>query len=113
MASTAGAINITTNVSSSAPNLLSNAATVSNGLDYNTANNASALSYIPEQAWNDTALGGGLASTGGGASIIFPQPSWQTGPGVPNDGFRHVPDLSMAASANHDGYYIYSGGSIQ
>ena len=76
----------------------------------NTANNASALSYIPEQAWNDTALGGGLASTGGGASIIFPQPSWQTGPGVPSDGFRHVPDLSMAASANHDGYYIYSGG---
>jgi uncharacterized protein (TIGR03437 family) len=79
----------------------------------NTANNASALSYIPEQAWNDTALGGGLAATGGGASIVFPQPSWQTGPGVPSDGFRHVPDLSMAASANHDGYYIYSGSSIQ
>jgi uncharacterized protein (TIGR03437 family) len=79
----------------------------------NTANSASALSYIPEQAWNDTALGGGLASTGGGASIIFPQPTWQTGPGVPSDGFRHVPDLSIAASANHDGYFIYSGGSIQ
>ena len=79
----------------------------------NTANSASALSYIPEQAWNDTALGGGLAATGGGASAIFPQPSWQTGPGVPSDGARHVPDLSMAASASHDGYYIYSGGSPQ
>ena len=79
----------------------------------NTANNASALSYIPEQAWNDTALGGGLAATGGGASIVFPRPVWQTGPGVPNDGFRHVPDLSMASSANHDGYYIYSASSVQ
>jgi uncharacterized protein (TIGR03437 family) len=79
----------------------------------NTANSASALSYIPEQAWNDTALGGGLAATGGGASIVFPKPSWQTGPGVPSDGARHVPDLSMAASAAHDGYYIYSGGSPQ
>jgi uncharacterized protein (TIGR03437 family) len=79
----------------------------------NTANSASALSYIPEQAWNDTALGGGLAATGGGASIVFPQPTWQTGPGVPSDGVRHVPDLSMAASFSHDGYYIYSGGSPQ
>jgi uncharacterized protein (TIGR03437 family) len=79
----------------------------------NTANSASALSYIPEQAWNDTALGGGLAATGGGASLVFPQPSWQTGPGVPSDGARHVPDLSLAASASHDGYYIYSGGSPQ
>ena len=77
----------------------------------NTANLASALSYIPEQAWNDTPLGGGLAATGGGASIVFPQPSWQTGPGVPNDGARHVPDLSMSASSAHDGYYIYSGGA--
>jgi uncharacterized protein (TIGR03437 family) len=76
----------------------------------NSANFASALSYIPEQAWNDTALGGGLAASGGGASIVFPRPAWQTGPGVPNDGSRHVPDLSLSASANHDGYYIVSSG---
>jgi uncharacterized protein (TIGR03437 family) len=75
----------------------------------NTMNSESALSYIPEQAWNDS-NSGGLAATGGGASTIFPRPSWQTAPGVPNDGFRHVPDLSFSASANHDGYYIYSGG---
>jgi uncharacterized protein (TIGR03437 family) len=79
----------------------------------NTANSASALSYIPEQAWNDTALGGGLAATGGGSSIVFPRPAWQTGPGVPSDGARHVPDLSLSASANHDGYYIYNSGSVQ
>ncbi len=76
----------------------------------NNANGASAVSYIPERVWNDTALGGGLAAGGGGASIFFPQPSWQTGPGVPNDGARHVPDLSFSASAEHDGYYVVSGG---
>jgi uncharacterized protein (TIGR03437 family) len=77
----------------------------------NTANDASALSYIPEKAWNDTALDGELAGTGGGASVYFPQPAWQTGPGVPSAGVRHVPDLSVSASADHDGYYVYTGGS--
>ncbi|MCC6364859.1 MAG: S8 family serine peptidase [Bryobacterales bacterium] len=77
----------------------------------NTANGASALSYIPEMAWNDTAAGGGLAATGGGSSVFFPRPSWQAGPGVPNDSFRHVPDLALNSSAEHDGYYVYSGGS--
>lgn len=77
----------------------------------NTANGASALSYIPEIAWNDTPAGGGLAATGGGSSIFFPRPSWQTGPGVPDDAFRHVPDLALNSSAEHDGYYVYSGGS--
>ncbi len=79
----------------------------------NTANGASALSYIPEMVWNDTGLGGGLAAGGGGASLFFPRPVWQTGPGVPNDGFRHVPDLSIASSPDHDGYYVYTGGEFQ
>jgi len=77
----------------------------------NTANDASALSYIPEKAWNDTAPGVELSATGGGASVYFPQPAWQTGPGVPNDGARHVPDIAVSASADHDGYYVYTGGS--
>ena len=77
----------------------------------NTANDASALSYIPEKTWNDTALDGELAATGGGASVYFPQPAWQTGPGVPTAGVRHVPDLSVSASADHDGYYVYTSGS--
>ena len=29
---------------------------------------------------------------GGGASIMFAKPVWQSGPGVPNDGARNVPD---------------------
>jgi hypothetical protein len=69
----------------------------------------SAKSYIPEMAWNDTtfdiANGGGLSAGGGGASILFAKPSWQTGvPGIPQDGHRDVPDVSIDASADHDGY---------
>ncbi len=49
----------------------------------NNANSGSAISYIPEMAWNDTALGGGLAAGGGGASAVFPKPSWQQGRAYP------------------------------
>lgn len=73
---------------------------------------STALSYIPEGAWNDTSvdipLGGGLSASGGGASIYFPKPSWQIGTGVPSDSKRDVPDLSVTASADHDGYLICS-----
>jgi uncharacterized protein (TIGR03437 family) len=79
----------------------------------NTANGASALSYIPEMVWNDTNVGAGLAAGGGGTSMFFAKPVWQTGPGVPNNSFRNVPDLSIASSPNHDGYYVYTGGSLQ
>jgi subtilase family serine protease len=76
----------------------------------NTASNGSALSYLPEGSWNDTSSSG-LAAGGGGSSIYFSKPSWQTGPGVPNDSARDVPDLALNASANHDGYLLCSGGS--
>ena len=69
---------------------------------------SSALEYIPEDAWNDTVAGGTLSASGGGASIFFAKPSWQTGTGVPPDGKRDVPDLSIAASPNHDGYLMCS-----
>jgi subtilase family serine protease len=80
----------------------------------NNASNGSALSYIPETAWNDTAFeianGGSLAATGGGVSTLFTKPVWQVGAGVPNDGKRDVPDISLAASFDHDGYLICSQG---
>jgi subtilase family serine protease len=73
---------------------------------------SSALEYIPEDAWNDTTAdlkaGGTLSASGGGASIFFLKPTWQTGTGVPADGQRDVPDVSIAASPNHDGYLICS-----
>src|SRR6516225_8310464 len=74
----------------------------------NDANGGSAQSYIPETAWNDTALRGSPAASGGGASVFFPKPSWQAGPGVPADGRRDVPDIAFAASPDHDGFLIYS-----
>src|SRR5207249_546408 len=38
----------------------------------------SARSYIPEAAWNESDAGG-IASTGGGASLLFAKPAWQSG----------------------------------
>ena len=77
----------------------------------NNSSNSSALSYVPETAWNDTLVDGVLDSSGGGRSIYFSKPSWQIGNGVPNDGRRDVPDVSLAASASHDGYLSCSLGS--
>jgi uncharacterized protein (TIGR03437 family) len=62
-----------------------------------------AVSYIPEVAWNDSSSSG-LAASGGGMSTIYPRPSWQNVSGV-TGGFRQVPDVAMASSANHDGYF--------
>ncbi len=76
------------------------------------SNGASVVSYIPEIAWNDSVADGEPSATGGGASTFFSRPSWQTGPGVPNDNSRHVPDISMSASADHDGYLVYTSGSL-
>jgi subtilase family serine protease len=73
----------------------------------NDANGASALSYIPEVAWNDD---GGWAS-GGGASAFFKKPAWQTGPGVPDDGKRDVPDVALTASFLHDPYLVVFKGA--
>lgn len=79
--------------------------------DSNNANNGSALSYIPEVAWNTTLVDGQLSATGGGRSTSFAKPAWQVANGVPDDNARDVPDLSVSASSDHDGYLICSGGS--
>jgi uncharacterized protein (TIGR03437 family) len=71
----------------------------------NSANYGSAKSYIPEAVWNETSQAEGILAGGGGVSRLHPQPAWQTGPGVPNDGFRHYPDVSFSA-ALHDAYFI-------
>ncbi len=76
----------------------------------NSSNGSSALSYIPEIAWNDTAINGSLAATGGGVSSFYLKPSWQIGPGVPIDGQRDVPDIALAAANDHDPYNIITSG---
>ena len=68
----------------------------------------SAFSYIPETSWNDSS-GSTPSATGGGVSTIFTtKPPWQTGPGVPNDNARDVPDISFNASPSHDETVICS-----
>jgi hypothetical protein len=74
----------------------------------------SALSYIPEQAWNDdssaaVSSGGGLSSGGGGISTLSARPSWQSGvTGITAGNFRLVPDVSLNSSPNNAGYLYCS-----
>jgi subtilase family serine protease len=55
----------------------------------NSLGGGSALSYIPEKGWS---------FSGGGASHYYAKPAWQTGPGVPSDGVRDLPDVALSAS---------------
>ncbi|MFL6351512.1 MAG: protease pro-enzyme activation domain-containing protein [Bryobacteraceae bacterium] len=72
----------------------------------------SAISYIPEDVWNEACTAAacgttnaGIWASGGGASTLFAKPSWQTGvAGIPNDGARDVPDVSLSAASH--GYYL-------
>jgi uncharacterized protein (TIGR03437 family) len=77
----------------------------------NAANGGSALSYIAEKVWNDSTPDDPAAG-GGGASVLFAKPSWQVGNGVPANSARNVPDIALAASADHDGYMVYTGGQL-
>lgn len=79
----------------------------------NNANGASALSYIPEMTWNDSAEDEEPSASGGGASVLFTKPSWQNVSGVPSDNARDVPDVAMNASDDHDPYLVYTSGSLQ
>ena len=80
----------------------------------NSSTDESALGYIPEKVWNESALdgGAGLWSSTGGASVVFPQPSWQKGVAgtCAANGMRAVPYVAMTA-AGHDGYIISEDGS--
>ncbi len=78
----------------------------------NSSTLSSALSYIPETAWNDSARAGSPTASGGGASTFWAKPYWQDVPGVPANGARNVPDISLSASVYHDAYMFYSGGSL-
>jgi len=68
----------------------------------------SAISYIPEMVWNESSndpFFTSLWAGSGGVSTIYAKPNWQTAAGVPNDGKRDLPDISLAA-AGHTGYAI-------
>jgi len=82
----------------------------------------SALSYIPENVWNESSLTNGLWAGSGGTSAGniasgigstggVPKPSWQSGlSSIPADGVRDLPDVSLTA-ASHDPYLLCLEGS--
>jgi hypothetical protein len=77
----------------------------------NGPNQGSAIGYIPEKAWNDSG-DSRIDASGGGVSMLFAKPAWQTGPGVPNDRARDIPDISFSASAMHDPYCVSMSGEV-
>jgi uncharacterized protein (TIGR03437 family) len=78
----------------------------------NSATYGSAISHPPEIAWNESSASG-LGASGGGASLYYAKPAWQTGQGVPNDNARDVPDVALSA-AGHDAYMVtFSGLNIE
>ena len=52
------------------------------------------------------------SGSGGGVSIQFAKPAWQTGKGVPTGTKRFVPDVAMPADPN-TGAYVFLQGSAQ
>ncbi len=60
---------------------------------WNSTNDAttkkSVKGYVPETSWS---------GSGGGKSTLFSRPPWQNVSGLPADGARYVPDVSLAAS---------------
>jgi hypothetical protein len=89
-----------------------------------TTISASALSYIPEEVWNESSLAHGLwagsggASTGNIASGVgttagVGKPNWQSGlSSIPSDGVRDIPDISLTAGS-HDPYVLCLEGSCR
>lgn len=57
-----------------------------------------------ETVWNN-----GTGATGGGTSVFFDKPSWQTGTGVLAASKRQVPDVSATSDPNFGGIIIVGG----
>ncbi len=82
----------------------------------NGPDQSSVLGYIPENVWNESCADpnqcgrASLFASSGGASTLYSKPSWQVGAGVPNDGKRDLPDVSLNAAAGHDGYLLCQDG---
>jgi Pro-kumamolisin, activation domain/Bacterial Ig-like domain (group 3) len=89
-----------------------------------TTISASALSYIPEEVWNESSLAHGLWAGSGGASTGniasgagttagVRKPNWQSGlSSIPSDGVRDIPDISLTAGS-HDPYLLCLEGSCR
>jgi hypothetical protein len=91
---------------------------------------ASALSYIPEVTWNEscaqsgtpeqpsancsaaTISANGIWAGSGGRSGYNSKPAWQSGSGVPPDGQRDLPDVSLfSSSGGNKSFYLICDGN--
>jgi subtilase family serine protease len=52
----------------------------------------------------------GWSQSGGGPSNLFAEPSWQTGPGVPQNNWRNIPDIALDASCDTPYAFYWNGG---
>jgi len=71
---------------------------------------ASGSQYLAETAWSDGSDPSTPVGSGGGLSLAFSRPSYQTGPGVSNqysNGMRQVPDVAANADPR-TGYAVYT-----
>lgn len=51
----------------------------------------------------------GWSQSGGGPSNLFAEPSWQTGPGVPQNNKRNIPDIALDASCDTSYAFDWNG----
>ena len=65
----------------------------------------------PPTVWNDTALLGGLAASGGGRSVIFDRPAFQNSVAGTTGNHRGVPDISLSAAVD-GGALVYFGAGV-
>jgi subtilase family serine protease len=68
--------------------------------------NSNVTGWSAESTWQYSNSNG---ASGGGKSILYPKPSYQTKL-TPNDGKRDVPDVSLLADDVNDGMWIVNGG---
>jgi hypothetical protein len=97
---------------------------------WNASCAASGLASKCANASADSPMGIDIVAAGGGPSTCgvwtgtgtsaacskgYPKPAWQTGAGVPNDGVRDIPDVSLFASTGTNGsfYVLCEGDAVQ
>jgi kumamolisin len=83
----------------SSPNMMGVGGTHANCSPAMTSSAPNCQAYGSESAWT---------SGGGGNSIYYAKPSWQTGCSVPT-GNRHVPDVSLESDTSPGNYVFYNG----
>lgn len=76
-------------------------------LDPGFDTNGNASGYVSEAVWNDD-----KGASGGGPSSLVLKPDYQTVLGVPVDGARDIPDVSLLASPGSPGFAIILNGHL-